>query len=138
MVLLLVAVVPTARTCADTGGRVGQVRQAHHLLGHPVISAPPHQALGLIVRNHVDLRQLTGRAHVAGRGRIVRLGVTLTRVCPLLDDRGHPRLGHLRVQRTEGSDFSISDQPSVNAAGARPEGEAPPLNSAHNNRSYWF
>lgn len=102
MVLLLVAVVPSARTGADTGGRVGQVRQAHHLLGHPVISVPPRQALRLVVRNHVDL---AGRPHVAGRGRIVRLGVTLTRVCPLLDDRGHPRLGHLRVQWREGPHF---------------------------------
>lgn len=105
VVVLLAAVVPTARTGADTGGRVGQVRQAHHLLGHPVIGAPPHQSLRRIVRNHVDLRQLTGRPRVVGRGRVV----TLTRVCPLLDDGGHPRLGHLRDQKTEGSDFEISD-----------------------------
>lgn len=105
-VVLLLGGVPTART-PEAGGGERLVRQSHHLLSHPVVSAPPHHSLRLTVGNHVDLRQLIGRSLVADWGRIVSLGVSLNRVCPLLDDRGHPRFSHLRVQTTEESDVHI-------------------------------
>lgn len=105
-VVLLLVGAPTARG-PETGGGVRLVRQTHHLLSHPVIGAPPHRSLRLTVRNHVDLMQVIGRSTVAGRSRLVSLGVGLTRVCPLLDDRRHPRFRHLRGQTTGESDFHV-------------------------------
>lgn len=94
---LAVVCAPRARGVAETGGGVRQVGQSHHLLSHSVIAAPSHQSLRLAVRYHVHLGQLIGRASVVGSGRVQALGVwvDLTRVCPLLDDRGHPGIRHL-------------------------------------------
>lgn len=82
---------------AEAGGGVGQVRQPHHLLCHPVVAIPPHQALRLAVRDHVQLSQLTGRAGMGHGGGVqgLAVGVGLALVCPLLDNRGHPGIRHL-------------------------------------------
>lgn len=70
---LVVVCVSCIGGVAETGRRVGQIRQSHHLVRDPVIRAPPPQPLSLAVRHHVHLRQLIGR-----RGLVE--GVVLPRV----------------------------------------------------------
>lgn len=84
-VAVVVVCAPGAQVVAETGRRVRQVRQSHH-----VITAPSHQSLRLAVWHHVHLSQLVIWCGV-GQG----VGLPRVRAGPLLDDWGHPGIRHL-------------------------------------------
>lgn len=76
LVALVVVCAHCAGCVAETGRCVGEVRQPHHLLGHSVVTVPPHHPLGLVVRDHVHLSHLTGGSSLARADRVQDVGLT--------------------------------------------------------------